>query len=45
VLPNDERSFIIPITWHAQVGEIVICLQDWLSCRVIKMDINILWLK
>ena len=28
VLPNDERSFIIPITWHSQVGEIVVCLQD-----------------
>jgi len=27
-LPNDERSFIIPITWHSQVGEIVVCLQD-----------------
>lgn len=28
VLPNNERSFIIPITWHSQVGEIVVCLQD-----------------
>ncbi|MEN6669983.1 chemotaxis protein CheX [Psychrobacter sp. B38] len=28
VLPNDQRSFIIPITWHDQVGEIVVCLQD-----------------
>ena len=27
VLPNDERSFIIPITWLSQVGEIVVCLQ------------------
>lgn len=28
ILPKDERSFIIPITWHSQAGEIVICLQD-----------------
>lgn len=28
VLPNDERSFIIPITWLSQVGEIVVCLED-----------------
>ena len=28
VLPNNERSFIIPITWMSQVGEIVVCLQD-----------------
>lgn len=28
ILPNDKRSFIIPITWLSQVGEIVICLQD-----------------
>ncbi|WP_299185576.1 chemotaxis protein CheX [uncultured Psychrobacter sp.] len=28
VLPSDERSFIIPITWLSQVGEIVVCLQD-----------------
>ena len=28
VLPNDERSFIIPITWNSQIGEIVVCLQD-----------------
>ncbi|MGM8897234.1 MULTISPECIES: chemotaxis protein CheX [unclassified Psychrobacter] len=28
VLPSEERSFIIPITWLSQVGEIVICLQD-----------------
>lgn len=28
VLPSNERSFIIPITWLSQVGEIVVCLQD-----------------
>ncbi|MGM8910497.1 chemotaxis protein CheX [Psychrobacter sp. 1U1] len=28
VLPSEERSFIIPITWLSQVGEIVVCLQD-----------------
>lgn len=28
LLPTDERSFIIPITWLSQVGEILICLQD-----------------
>lgn len=28
ILPKDERSFIIPITWQSQAGEIVICLQD-----------------
>ena len=28
VLPSDERSFIIPITWLSQLGEIVVCLQD-----------------
>lgn len=27
ILPKDGRSFIIPITWQSQVGEIVICLQ------------------
>lgn len=28
VLPSNERSFIIPITWRSQVGEIVVCLQE-----------------
>ncbi len=28
MLPADERSFIIPITWQSQVGEIVVCLQS-----------------
>ncbi len=28
VLPDDERSFIIPISWLSQVGEIVVCLED-----------------
>lgn len=28
ILPKDERSFIIPISWQSQAGEIVICLQD-----------------
>ncbi|WP_201527955.1 chemotaxis protein CheX [Psychrobacter frigidicola] len=28
ILPKEERSFIIPVTWQGQVGEIVICLQD-----------------
>lgn len=28
VLPSGERSFIIPITWNSQIGEIVVCLQD-----------------
>ncbi len=28
ILPKNERSFIIPITWQSQVGQIVICLQD-----------------
>ncbi|MGP4713628.1 MULTISPECIES: chemotaxis protein CheX [unclassified Psychrobacter] len=28
VLPDDERSFIIPITWLSQIGEIVVCLED-----------------
>ena len=28
ILPKNERSFIIPISWQSQAGEIVICLQD-----------------
>lgn len=28
ILPKDERSFIIPVTWYGQVGEIVVCLQN-----------------
>lgn len=28
ILPKKERSFIIPIIWHDEVGEIVICLQE-----------------
>lgn len=28
ILPKGERSFIIPVTWQGQVGEIVVCLQD-----------------
>ncbi|TXD97128.1 chemotaxis protein CheX [Psychrobacter frigidicola] len=28
ILPKDERSFIIPVTWQGQVGEIVVCLQQ-----------------
>lgn len=28
ILPKEERSFIIPISWQSQAGEIVICLQD-----------------
>lgn len=28
ILPKDERSFIIPVTWRGRVGEIVVCLQD-----------------
>lgn len=28
VLPVNGRSFIIPIVWMTQVGEIVVCLQD-----------------
>ncbi|SNT69007.1 chemotaxis protein CheX [Psychrobacter sp. LV10R520-6] len=28
ILPKDERSFIIPVMWKSQVGEIVFCLQD-----------------
>lgn len=28
VLPSHERSFIIPITWQTQMGEIVVCLQE-----------------
>ncbi len=28
ILPKNERSFIIPVTWQSQVGEIVVCLQD-----------------
>jgi chemotaxis protein CheX len=28
ILPKDERSFIIPVMWKNQVGEIVFCLQD-----------------
>lgn len=28
ILPKNERSFIIPIIWQSQVGQIVICLQD-----------------
>lgn len=28
ILPKDERSFIIPVTWQRQVGEIVVCLQQ-----------------
>lgn len=27
VLPKDERSFIIPIAWRGQLGEIVLCFQ------------------
>ena len=29
ILPKEGRSFIIPMTWRAQVGEIIVCLQDW----------------
>ncbi len=28
ILPKNERSFIIPLKWQGQVGEIVVCLQD-----------------
>lgn len=28
VLPKGARSFIIPVIWREQVGEIVVCLQD-----------------
>ncbi len=28
VLPNEGRSFIIPILWKEKVGEIVVCLED-----------------
>lgn len=28
ILPKNQRSFIIPIIWQSQVGEIVICFQD-----------------
>ncbi len=28
ILPKGERSFIIPVTWQNQVGEIVFCLQN-----------------
>lgn len=28
ILPKNERSFIIPVTWKSEVGEIVVCLQD-----------------
>ena len=28
ILPKNGRSFIIPVSWRAQVGEIVVCLQD-----------------
>lgn len=28
ILPRDERSFIIPVTWQGQIGEIVVCLQN-----------------
>lgn len=28
VLPKGARSFIIPLTWREQAGEIVVCLQD-----------------
>lgn len=28
ILPKSERSFIIPIAWQQQAGEIVVCLQD-----------------
>ena len=27
ILPKNERSFIIPIVWRDQVGEIVLCFQ------------------
>ncbi len=28
ILPKDERSFVIPIEWHSQVSEIVICVKS-----------------
>ncbi|WP_201535036.1 chemotaxis protein CheX [Psychrobacter ciconiae] len=28
ILPKNDRSFIIPVAWRQQVGEIVVCLQD-----------------
>lgn len=28
ILPREERSFIIPVTWQGHAGEIVICLKD-----------------
>lgn len=27
ILPKDGRSFIIPMTWRTQMGEIIVCLQ------------------
>lgn len=28
ILPKNGRSFIIPVSWRGQIGEIVVCLQD-----------------
>ncbi|WP_296244707.1 MULTISPECIES: chemotaxis protein CheX [unclassified Psychrobacter] len=28
ILPKNGRSFIIPVSWQGQIGEIVVCLQD-----------------
>ena len=28
ILRKDGRSFIIPVSWRGQIGEIVVCLQD-----------------
>ena len=28
ILPKNGRSFIIPVSWRSQIGEIVVCLQD-----------------
>ncbi|MFZ2843586.1 chemotaxis protein CheX [Psychrobacter sp.] len=28
ILPKSGRSFIIPVSWRGQIGEIVVCLQD-----------------
>ena len=28
ILPKNGRSFIIPVSWCGQIGEIVVCLQD-----------------
>lgn len=44
ILPKNGRSFIIPVSWRSQIGEIVVCLQDWWPPSMMDMEDKRLWL-